>query len=300
VAALVRVVLALVLGTLVGSLLFNAVAYATAARYRRRHPPSCPADVDPTPWPARALAWARAFVFECAVTALLTFTIPLAFRRQHVRALDEGDPQRPVVLLHGYAQHTANFLWLLRRLRRDGWLHLYSVRHTAMGGDIERSGARLAGVIARIRRESGAAEVDVIAHSMGGLVARACIRACGRASGVGRLITLGTPHQGTLAFRWLGLDQMVAQMRPGSALLTRLGADDAVPAIADCTAIYSVDDALVVPASAAYYPGALNIEVRGVGHMSMLFSQRVYELVRENLEAGATNRAAAAGRHVPG
>jgi len=221
------------------------------------------------------------------VTALLTLSIPLAFRRQRVRDLEAGEPGRPVVLLHGYAQHTANFLWLARRLRRDGWIHLYSVRHTALGGDIEQSGRQLAAAIDRIRRAAGATEVDVVAHSMGGLVARACVRAHGRASGIGRLITLGTPHQGTLVFSRIALDPMVGQMRPTSPLLRRLAADDPIPDAVECVSIYSADDAIVVPPGNAYYPGALNIEVRGLGHMSLLFSRRVYELVRENLAAPA-------------
>jgi len=286
VAAILRVGLLGVLGVIVGSIAFNAAAYAGAALHRRRHPPDCPLDDEQLgPWAGRALAWVRAFIVECAVTSLLTLTVPLAFRRQRVRSLDGGDARRPVILVHGYAQHTANFLWLMRRLRRDGWLHLYSVRHTAIGGDIERSAPRLGQAIDRIRRESGAPVVDVVAHSMGGLVARACLRARGRSSGIGRLITLGTPHQGTLALRWLGRDRMVAQMRPGSPVLCRLTAEDAVPSLAECISIYSADDALVVPASAGYYPGALNIEVRGLGHMSLLFSSRVHDLVRENLAA---------------
>jgi pimeloyl-ACP methyl ester carboxylesterase len=305
VTAVARLLFFVLLGTVAGSVLFNVVAYTAAARYRRRHPADCPLDADDDvgPWPARTLAWLGAFLSECAVTALLALTVPLAFRRQRVRALDaaelESERSRPVVLLHGYAQHTANFLWLVRRLRRDGWLHLYSIRHTALGGDIEQSGRRLGEAIDRIRRESGAREVDVVAHSMGGLVARACVRARGPASGIGRLITLATPHQGTVAFRRFARDPMVGQMRPGSPLLARLAADDPVPALVDCISIYSADDAVVIPAAAAYYPGALNIEVRGLGHMSLLFSRRVYDLVHENLAASPAARADRARRHGP-
>jgi pimeloyl-ACP methyl ester carboxylesterase len=282
---LVDVLATLVLGVAVGSVLFNLAAYAGAARHRRGHPPSCPADVDGVAWPARCTAWVRAFGVECTATALLVLAAPLALRRVRVRTLNGLPGRRPVVFLHGYAQHPANFVWLSRRLRADGWRHLYSVRQTAAGGDIERSAARFGEALDRVRRESGAALVDVVAHNMGGLVARAHLHRRGRASGIARLVTLGTPHQGTLAFPRLARDRMVAQMRPDSPLLARLSADDPVPALADCVAIYSADDAIVVPASAAYWPGAFNVEVRGLGHMSLLFSRRVYELVRENLDA---------------
>jgi triacylglycerol esterase/lipase EstA (alpha/beta hydrolase family) len=300
VVTVVGVALLVVAGVGAGSVAFNAAAYAGASLHRRRHAPACPFDDDDAgPWPARALAWLRAFAVECAVTAALVLSVPLSLRRQRVRPLDGDDARRPVVFVHGYAQHAANFVWLVRRLRRDGWLHLYSVRHAAVGGDIERSALGLADAIDRIRRESGAPAVDVIAHSMGGLVARACLRARGTASGIGRLVTLGTPHQGTLAFRWLGLDPMLREMRPGSALFRRLAGDDGA-SVAECISIYSADDALVVPASAAYQPGALNVEVRGLGHMSLLFSARVYELVRENLAvpppAGRSDRAGGPAR----
>src|SRR5207247_6593906 len=121
----------------------------------------------------------------------------LALRRRRVRPLDAGDARPPVVLLHGYAQHPANFTWLARRLRRDGWRHLYLVAHTPVGGDIERSAHRLGEALDRLRRATGASRVDIVAHSMGGLVACACIRARGQAGGVGRRITLGPPRQGT-------------------------------------------------------------------------------------------------------
>ena len=290
-AALARIGMLLVLGIAAASALFNLCAYAGAARHRRRHPPACAADEERAPWPARA--WL--FAVECAATALLGLATPLALRRRRVRPLDAGDPRPPVVLLHGYAQHPANFTWLARRLRRDGWRHLYLVAHTPVGGDIERSAHRLGEALDRLRRATGAPRVDIVAHSMGGLVARACIRARGQASGVGRLITLGTPHQGTEIFPRFGLDPMVAQMRPGSPLLARLAADDPVPRLADCISIYSADDAVVVPASRAYYPGAFNIEVRGLGHLSLLFSRRVYALVRENLAAERAPAPAAAG-----
>ena len=295
-APVARIGSLLVLGVVAGSALFNLCAYAGAARHRRRHPPACAADEDERlPWPART----RAFALECAATALLALATPLALRRRRLRPLDPEDPRPPVVLLHGYAQHPANFAWLAHRLRRDGWRHLYTLAHTSVGGDIERSADRLGAALDRVRRATGATRVDIVAHSMGGLVARACIRARGHGSGVGRLITLGTPHQGTEIFPRFRLDPMVAQMRPGSPLLARLAADDPVPRIADCISIYSADDAVVVPPSRAYYPGALNVEVRGLGHLSLLFSRRVYALVRENLDAERASAPATAAGGAP-
>jgi len=277
----VHVVAGLALVIAVASLVFNLCVY-TAAAGRRRRAADCTADDDERPGWARRL---QAFAVECVATTVLAWTTPLAFPRRRMPPFDARRQRPPVVLLHGYLQHSANFLCLARRLRRDGWAHLYEVAHVPLWGDIERSGARLADVIARIRRETGAPEVDIVAHSMGGLVARACLGA--GATGIRRIVTLGTPHQGTELFRRVRGDPMLRQMRPGSPCLDRLADARTLPAGTELVSIYSRDDAIVVPPSNGYCPGAFNIEVRGPGHMSLLFSRRVYELVRENLAAEA-------------
>lgn len=54
----------------------------------------------------------------------------------------------------------------------------------------------LADQIRRLLAETGSPKVDIIAHSFGGLVARACLQKHNLAGEVEWLITLGTPHKG--------------------------------------------------------------------------------------------------------
>lgn len=85
--------------------------------------------------------------------------------------------------------------------RREG--HPYRPADT--GGDIAAAGRLLAEQVARLRRAHPDAAVDIIGHSMGGLVARAAIT--GGVAGVAVVITLGTPHQGAdLATAAMALD----------------------------------------------------------------------------------------------
>jgi triacylglycerol esterase/lipase EstA (alpha/beta hydrolase family) len=56
--------------------------------------------------------------------------------------------------------------------------------------------------IERILKETGAKKVHVIAHSMGGLDARAMIARLGMADKVASLTTIGTPHHGTSFADW--------------------------------------------------------------------------------------------------
>lgn len=51
-------------------------------------------------------------------------------------------------------------------------------------------------MIDRVKQETGSDKVDIVAHSMGGLVARSYIQGSSYENDVDQLITLGTPHQG--------------------------------------------------------------------------------------------------------
>ena len=105
--------------------------------------------------------------------------------------------------------------------RREG--HPYHPADT--GGDIAAAGRVLAEQVARLRRTHPDAAVDVIGHSMGGLVARAAITT-GRPADVAVVITMGTPHQGAdLATAALALDSTTS----GHAVSEGVGLAGLVP-----------------------------------------------------------------------
>jgi hypothetical protein len=70
--------------------------------------------------------------------------------------------------------------------------------------DNERSAAELEVFIRQVRKETGAAKVDIVAHSMGGIVASAYLGRHGAKDSVDRVVFLGTPFLGAAdAFRVL-------------------------------------------------------------------------------------------------
>jgi pimeloyl-ACP methyl ester carboxylesterase len=75
------------------------------------------------------------------------------------------------------------------------------------------SAPQLAAAIGKIRQATDSTKVDVAAYSMGGLAARQHLQNClssGEEAGIGKLMTVGTPHQGApmadLALQILDLD----------------------------------------------------------------------------------------------
>jgi uncharacterized protein (TIGR02145 family) len=72
----------------------------------------------------------------------------------------------------------------------------------------------------KLKIYSNGAQIDIVAHSMGGLVSRSMIEQFDGAQYVNRLITLGTPHKGSplAVFRYL-MGGYVALTNPGEAII---------------------------------------------------------------------------------
>jgi len=101
-------------------------------------------------------------------------------------------PPRPVVLLHGFASTPRMLAFLARQIR----VRLECpVLRPALGfgwGDVLNVATCVDAAIAA----AGFGAVDVVGHSLGGLVATVLLKHIDRGSRVRRVITLGTPHRG--------------------------------------------------------------------------------------------------------
>ena len=145
---------------------------------------------------------------------------------------------------------------------------------------IEHCVSALTEVIWEALDETGAEEVDLVAHSMGGLVTRACLLR--EEIGVARLITLGTPHLGS-RFWVFSFGACGREMRPGSEFLQNLRAQP-LPAGLRAFSLYSDFDALVSPASASGWEGAEKIPLSGVGHIGLVMRRKAAKAVLRALE----------------
>jgi pimeloyl-ACP methyl ester carboxylesterase len=119
--------------------------------------------------------------------------------------------------------------------------------------------------------QTGHDQVHVVGHSLGGLIARYHVQRQGGDRRVESLVTLGTPHGGSVLAHALPTP-LVRQLRPGSPVLREL-AEPAPGFRTRVTAIYSDLDQMVLPTRAGRcdHPDlqARNLLVRGVGHMSL-------------------------------
>lgn len=187
---------------------------------------------------------------------------------------------RPIILLHGYAMNRANFVPLAYRLARAGLGPILGFEYWTLGRTAAAA-RQLGWFVDEVRAATGAAEVDLIGHSMGGVVARYYVTLAGGDPAVHRLITLGSPHAGT-DMSAVGVGHPGRELLTGSKLLTRLAVAPP-PSHTQITSIWSRADALVPGARQTPLPGSETVMYDDLGHVALLGSHRVARDVIERL-----------------
>jgi pimeloyl-ACP methyl ester carboxylesterase len=193
----------------------------------------------------------------------------------------------PILLLHGMIDNRAIFTLLTRRLRAHGFTRVRTLNYPPTTNDIRAAAENLAAEVEALVAESGHERIHVVGHSLGGLIARYYVQRLGGDARVRTLVTLGTPHHGTLAAHLVPA-RLGRQLRPGSDLFREL--DLPAPEFATRVVAYWSDlDQLIVPHDNARLEHAdlrgHNVVVHGVGHLSLPINGRVVHEVAQVLSA---------------
>ncbi|WP_338494366.1 alpha/beta fold hydrolase [Streptomyces sp. SJL17-4] len=207
--------------------------------------------------------------------------------------------RRPVVLLHGFVDNRSVFVVLRRSLTRNGGRDcVESLNYSPLTCDLRAAAELLGRRVDEIRARTGHAEVDIVGHSLGGLIARYYVQRLGGDSRVRTLAMLGTPHSGTTVAPLADAHPLVRQMRPGSEVLRELAGPSA-----GCrtrfVSFWSDLDQIMVPVETARldHPDLLvhNVRVSGIGHLALPVHPTVAAGVREALDADGWEAPAARG-----
>ena len=135
--------------------------------------------------------------------------------------------QNPVLLIHGYDSDSS--IWTGSRVKQDidaSGRTVYLIQLLNSTGDIRDNADDLRSRIMNITSTTGASKVELVAHSMGGLVARCYITNCGQDSYLGdvsSLTMLDTPNHGSWSAN-LSNTTAATQMRLNSDFLQDLNA----------------------------------------------------------------------------
>jgi pimeloyl-ACP methyl ester carboxylesterase len=215
---------------------------------------------------------------EFAYISLSAYSLVLP-RRETV--IDRGaDGHLPVVLVHGLGGNRGCWTMLRLFLRLHGRRRVYAFGYEA--GSLEEHADALRDFIERVREATGEARVELVAHSIGGLVARYAIQRLGLAGGVRTLVTLAAPHRGTYAAHYANT-RLTLPLRPDSDLIGDLNGEDWSKTGVRLVAVYSDRDVYVVPREMMTHPAAENIFVPNISHSQYLLAPSVFRVVVKQL-----------------
>lgn len=195
----------------------------------------------------------------------------------------------PVVLLHGTAGGAqTNWGAYVPLLANEGYC-VYALTYgsldvpwplSAMGGmrPIPESAAQVSAFVDRVLAATGAARVDFVSHSQGGIVGQYMIKRLGGAAKVDKFVSIAGPWVGvggdqmtavrTIAAQ-LGIDfdtvnvpmPSIPQLMGGSSFLEALNADGVYAPEVSYTNIATVYDEVAFPHTAGLVPGANAVNV---------------------------------------
>jgi pimeloyl-ACP methyl ester carboxylesterase len=197
------------------------------------------------------------------------------------------DGHNPIVFVHGFGGAPGNFLPLRAWMWMKGRKRTYAFEQPGEGSLEEAARVLSAYVQALLEVNALPPErrVDLVAHSMGGVVARLALDDRDTRSRVATLVTLGSPHAGSHLARY-GNTTRILDLRPGSAAMTRLEAQmpwAGPPDWPRLVTFWSPADVIVIPAESARVEGAVNIELPGFTHYSYLVRAECWRRVHDAL-----------------
>jgi triacylglycerol esterase/lipase EstA (alpha/beta hydrolase family) len=220
---------------------------------------------------------------------------------------------RPVVLVHGtFENQNINWRALSPLLKNNGYC-VFTLNYGGYfpgpfraTGDIPQSAQQLNAFVDSVRAATGAAEVDIVGHSQGGMMPRWYLKFLGGASEVNSLVGLSPSNHGTTL---VGLG-LLANLIPGARALLDAGCPaceqqivgssflrqlneggDTVPGVT-YTVIQTRNDEVVTPYTSAFLsgPNVTNITVQNgcildqVDHIAIPYDRRALGYVLNALD----------------
>lgn len=259
-----------------------------------------PDDVQAAAFDAIHPTWSRRFVGQVVEVLVAAFDVALRFLymlRLLPKPRDPGSGT-PIVMLPGFTENAGALWWFARKLARRGFrpilLDFPSTFHR-----IETNVTFLAMKLRQLRAETGYDKVAVVAHSMGGVIARAHMLT-DPDHGIMTLIAIASPFRGThiarlgAAFRF-GYSSL--DMCPGSDFACRF--PPSVQASAPIHSIVGCQENIVSPMWSCVLPGCDTYVLSlPVGHDAPLHLDESYQqieqwLVQDGVELAQTETAAA-------
>lgn len=194
--------------------------------------------------------------------------------------------QTPVLLVHGFFSNAGFWKSIRDSFTDSGITNVFSINLEPTFGDIDEYARQLASRIEEVCKNCVVDQLIIIAHSMGGIVARNTAVNC--PEHISQIICLGSPHHGTVLAALVPAIN-TRQMRRNNRWLQSL---NRVKASIPIVNLYSPLDNIVIPADSSKLESTNNQLIEPIGHLDMAFHiplhRRLCELVLDQKSVNST------------
>jgi triacylglycerol esterase/lipase EstA (alpha/beta hydrolase family) len=230
---------------------------------------------------------------------------------------------RPVILVHGTVENQkSNWSAASPVLKNDGYCvytlnfgsGLFTVGQFYGLDPVASDAAELKSFVTRVQNSTGSSKVDLVGHSLGGLVARYYMQKLGGSAQVANLVGLAATNNGTSFSGIAGLAKVVPGLAnlfvfswcksckdqiAGSAVLASVNAGGGTSPNVNYTNIATKYDEIATPYTTAFLSGSnvTNITVQDgcskdrSEHLALPYDQRALWYVRKALDPALTGSA---------
>ena len=185
----------------------------------------------------------------------------------------------PILFVHGWNSSGSVWNTMISRFQADGFTNLNNWSYNTAQSN-KTTASQIATKVSQIRTATGAAKVDIITHSMGGLSSRWYVKFLGGTNSVDEWVSLGGPNHGTNLASLCFWQTSCIEMRAGSSFLSQLNSGDETPGAVRYGTWWSPCDEVINPDSSILLSGATNTQTACILHSGYYSSSTVYGQVR--------------------
>jgi triacylglycerol lipase len=187
---------------------------------------------------------------------------------------------KPILLVHGYLNHSKVWTLQKRRLEKLGYGPIYTIYLTHPFRSIRSYAEQVKAKAEWIAEQTGRKDLTLIGHSMGGLVSLLYATKLAAPNTVTDLITIASPLKGTPMAR-IGFGANAREMEPNSPLTQELQEAMRQNKQIRIHHIATKTDQIVIPGATAAMTENQHLVLDDIGHASLLYSSRVTDQINQ-------------------
>ena len=212
-------------------------------------------------------------ILTALIAALATFAITPAA---------QAAPTRPVIFVHGYTGSASNWVTAMSVFRLHGYRsdQLFAYEYNSYGDNVQNARG-LASYVEQVKARTGASQVDIVNHSMGGLVSLYYLKVLNGHPNVGRLASIAGANHGTTYAAACLIFTTCQQMYPGSSFIAQITSGDETPGDTRYATWYSPCDGIIIPYTSTRLDGATNNLVACQTHLGFLADTSVLRSIAQ-------------------